>query len=138
MDDTLRRQLLAPAVYGFLVHCGGLPDLSVHLAEVIMDKLGIDEETFDGLSLCGYPSRMQNLFAANTCAETFGDLTGVDGFYKCRDLWWLDLDPKWSRNGFLMPVRDSKRGWFSGLFAFRHPGDGAPFPVRVRHERRAG
>ena len=135
-SDALKRQLKVPAVYGFLVHyC--LSDLSAHLAESIMKRWGIDEDALDRLVLRAYPTQIQNLIASKACADEFGDLSTVRGFYLCNDVWWLDLDPRWSGNGFLMPVRDGRRRWFSGLFAFRGPSDDRPFSVRVRGERAA-
>jgi hypothetical protein len=129
IDSSLRRQLLGPACFAFLIHCGGLHELEVSLADRIMQSWGIDDDDIDRLALRGYPSRIENLFAANECAKKFGgdDLATVEGFYKCRGLWWLDLDPKWCRNGFLMPVRDERHGWISSLLVFRDPKDRRPF-----------
>jgi hypothetical protein len=135
LTDSQRRELLAPAAYYYFLYL--LPALDVRLAEAVMKSLSIDENDLHRLSIRAYPTRNQNLIFSHACSERFGDLSGVDGFYLCQGCWWLDLDERWTTNGFLMPVRDAQRLWFSGLMAFRYPGDKHPFPAKVRSERKA-
>jgi len=133
----MNEHLLAPACYAFLIHCGGLPPLSKHLAEEIERVWGIDDDTIERLALRAYPTKIQNLIASHACTAKFGDLARVGAFYRFRGCWWLDLDEKWCRNGFLMPIIDARWGWISSLVAFRHTRDQRPFPVQLRAERRA-
>lgn len=130
-----RKQLLTPAVLGYLFVGGGLPYLSVTLAEAIKRAWSIDDEMIDRLHLAAAPSRIQNMMISTECAERYGDLSDVEGFYKCNDLWWLDVDEEFAGNGFLMPVSHPKYGWLDRMVAFRGPKDKHGFAVKVRRER---
>lgn len=133
-----RAQLLTPAVLGFLFLCErGLPRLSVTLAEAICRAWSVDLEDVDRLHLCACPTRIQNFFIAETCAQEFGDLSRVAGFYRCNDLWWMDLDENLAGRGFLMPVTHPKYGWIDRMVLFRGPKDKHGVPVRVRKDKAA-
>lgn len=133
-----RSQLLTPSVLAFLFLTDqGLPRLPVSLAEAIMRSWSIDEETVDSLHLAAIPSRIANMMISSECAQRFGDLSRVEGFYKCRDLWWLDIDERLAEQGFLMPVTHRRFGWIERMVAFRDPRDKRGFPVRVRRELRS-
>ena len=130
-----RRQLLAPAVYAFLVHGGGLPDLAVSVVQAIMRSWGCDEDLIKRLALTGYPSRVANVVIANETVQRFGDLSEVEGFYQHDGCWFMDLDERWADTGFLMPVTHAQHGWISALMAFRNARDERPFRLKVRRER---
>ena len=117
------------AIIAYLVYfC--LPSVSESLAQAIMRKWDLSEQEFDTLAIRAYPSLSTNLIAAHACFERFGDLSSIPGFYFC-NVWRLDLDEKFSRTGYLMPVRNA-RGWFESLRAFRNPQDERGFLVKVR------
>lgn len=132
-----RHQLLSPAVLAYLFLGGGLPRLSIGLANAIMESWSIDEETIDRLHLAAIPTKIQNFMIAEAAAQKFGDLSRVEGFYKCRGLWWIDIDHDLAERGFLMPVTHTRYGWIDRMVAFRSPKDKQGFPVKVRRETRA-
>ena len=135
---SLRETLIAPACYALL--CYGervLPPLSVHLAEAICKSWGVDLETLDRLGVVRWPTSVENHFAAAACAEMFGDLSGVEGFFRHNNLWRLDLDDDHCERGFLMPVSNPRFGYVDRVVAFKHPSDRHPFPLKTRREMRA-
>lgn len=140
-------QLRAAGILAFLVHGGVLPDLPIRTAEAIARSWGVDRSVVETLSLCGYPSEVENILICAEASARFGDLTCVPGFYKQSniddgegepyDFWRLDLNPKWADSGFLYPVPDRRFGIFTHLLAFRHAKDAKPFTVEVRGDRKA-
>lgn len=129
-----RKQLLTPAVLGYLFVGGGLPYLSVPLAEAIKRAWSIDDETLDHLHIAAVPTRIQNFFIAEECARRFGDLSTVEGFYRCKDLWWMDIDERLAGRGFLMPITHVKYGWIDRMVVFRNAQDKHGFPLKLRKE----
>lgn len=139
-------QLLTAAVYGFLVHCAILPDLPLHRANAIASTWGVDRAVVERLSVCGYPSEVENILICGEASAKFGDdLVYVPGFYKQTkiddgegepyDFWRLDLNPRWSETGFIVPQTHKQFGFYSSLLAFRSARDTRPFTVEVRADR---
>ena len=97
---------------------------------------GFDEEEISRLAIRSCPCRITNMFAADACAEKYGDLADIPGFYRCGDRWWLDLDERLAHRGLILPIRDSQRPFLiTGVRVFRHLRDDRPFILRVRSER---
>jgi hypothetical protein len=121
-------------VYEYLVrHC---LNLYVDTARDIERHWGFEAEEIGRLELRSVPSFITNLFGSDACAERFGDLSDIPGFYRCRDHWWLDIDEPFARRGVIVPIRDPQRPTFiTGLRVFRHVRDLHPFVLRVRQER---
>jgi hypothetical protein len=136
LDESLRAKLRRSAVYHFLVreclnfYVGTLRDIEQHW--------GLDRADVDRLGIASPPTWVTNLIGANACAEKFGGLADVPGFYCCGGLWWLDIDEGLARRGLILPVRDPKRpSLITNLQVFRHVRDPRPFLLRVRTERGA-
>jgi hypothetical protein len=110
-------------------------NLYVDTARDIKRHWGLEMEEIARLELRSPPNFVTNLIASNDCAERF-DLVGVEGFYQCRGLWWLDIDVRLATRGLIVPTRDRKRPTFIvGLQIYRHVRDSRPFMLRVRQER---
>lgn len=122
--------LLPAAVNAYLIHfC--LSDIAESIANAITRKWSLTDDEFDSLAIKAYPSEITNLIASHACFEMFGErIAHVPGFY-FSNVWRLDLNPRWSNNGYLMPQRDS-RGFIVRLRAFRNPHDEHGFAVKVR------
>ncbi len=132
----LQPKLRRSAVYQFLIreclnfYVGTLRDIEQHW--------GLDRAEVDRLGIASPPTWVTNLIGANACAEKFGDLFDIPGFYSCNDLWWLDIDERLARRGVILPVRDPRRpNLITDLQVFRHVRDPRPFLLKVRTERKA-
>ena len=126
---TLSPQVFRAAVFYYLVH--ECLNLYVDTMKDIERVWGLEEEEVFRLGICSCPSQVNNLIAASACAERFGELTRLPGFYLCDGCWWLDIDANLSCRGLFVPVRDS-RLWIVGLRVFRNVRDERPFMLRVR------
>ncbi len=132
---SFRPKLRRAAVYEYLVR--DCLNLYVDSLSDIERVWGLDREDVDRLGIVSCPSEVGNIIGAGACAQRFGELFDVPGFYRCSGCWWLDLDARLARRGLIVPVRDSR--WpslMSGLRIFRHVRDQRPFILRVRAERR--
>jgi hypothetical protein len=100
---------------------------------------GLERDETDRLGLASPPTWVTNLIGSNACAEKFGDLADIPGFYKCDNLWRLDIDERLARRGLILPTRDPQRPLLIvGLRVFRHVRDEKPFILRVRSEGEKG
>jgi hypothetical protein len=136
--DTAR--LLVPAVYYSLIDYLG--DISEGLCEALLREWCIDRERFNRLNIRRAPTRLQNLFIAFELNNRFGSeaLKTVPGFYQAENsyndpLWWIDIDPRHSRNGFILPERNPRYGFIDRLRIYRSPQDPEGFVLTTRDER---
>lgn len=130
-----RLDLRRCAAYQYLVR--ECLNLSVSTLRDIEHVWGLDSEDVERLGIVSCPPQATNLIAAGAVAEKFGEsvLYDVDGFYKCGECWWLDLDPRLSRRGLIVPMRH----WYwpnliTDLQVFPHVR-ARPFLLRTRAER---
>lgn len=131
-NDVLPAKMRQAAVYFYLI-CECL-SITVDTMRDATHVWGLQEEDVFRLAIRSCPSKVTGLIAASACAEKFGKLFDIPGFYLCNGCWWLDVDSRLSHRGLLVPVRDS-RLWIVGLHVFRHARDERPFMLRVRPER---
>jgi hypothetical protein len=152
----MRELLPRAAVFGFLIDwCF---TLRKNTAADIERHWQLPPEEAYALGIRSCPTEIQNIIASSACAERFGDdlLNDIPGFYKfdrqgsqcnClewRDdclchlqLWRMDLDPRLSFRGFILPVRDPQFLFFDALRVFRNAQDSTGFIYRLRTERAA-
>lgn len=151
----LRDQVLVAAVYSTFIESLSLYESTMATLERNWD---LDFQQVERLGIRPCPTDVANIMASGECARRFGDLLrSVPGFFSydrlpcvCADCdvcefesihgcvcalktWRVDLRPKLSRNGIIVPQRN-QRGWISRLWIFRHCGDRHPFPLAVRGE----
>lgn len=91
----------------------------------------LEEEQVFRLCIVNAPTIVYDLIGCNYLAERFGDLSDIDGFYRLRGCWRLDIDERLAARGLILPVRDS-RMWIVALRVFRHVRDKRPFLLRTR------
>jgi hypothetical protein len=141
VTESEKQQLLIPAVYGFLIHyCLG--DIGDGLYKALLRRWPISPDRFERLHIQRAPTRWQNLFAAFECQKQFGSeaLKTVPGFYQAENvyhepLWWIDIDPAHSRNGFILPELNPKYKFIDRLRVYRDPLDSEGFVLTTRDER---
>jgi hypothetical protein len=128
--DLVRRS----AVYSFLVRC--CLGLCAETEKDIEKHWGNSREEISDAGIVSSPTRIFNFFAAAACAEKYGDLGDIPGFYRCGDDWWLDVDERLATRGLVLSVRHSQYpGLIIGLRVYRHARDDRPFMLRVRGQR---
>ena len=155
VPPELRTAMLTTAVYSTFID--SLP-LHVETVRILESAWSLDLAQVERFGIRQCPTVVENIMASGSCAQRYGDcLNQVSGFYfhnrlpcVCRncdfcEFWWIDscvcalktwrvdLDPKLSQTGIIVPQRNW-RGWISRLWIFRHPGDQCPFPLTVRGE----
>jgi hypothetical protein len=156
VPPELRAEMLVAAVFWTLID--SLPS-DPSTVETLVRRWSLDPVQVERWSIRQCPTVAQNLVASAECARVYGDrLKRVPGFYSydrlpcvCADCdfcelgpldtcacetksWRVDLDPKLSHHGIIVPQRKRCAWMISGLSIFRHPGDQRPFPLRVRGE----
>lgn len=155
IDKALRQQLAAPAVYGHLIHtCFSLCE---DVAQAIERDWQLSASDIDRLAIKSCPSYTGNLLASYSLQKTFSGevLAQTPGIYAfdyssqpcvCFDFrndcvcnlkfWRIDIDPKHSERGFILPIRHPRLLFFEALRIFRHSRDPHGFLLRVRTEER--
>jgi hypothetical protein len=130
-----REDLRCSAVYEYLIR--QCLNRTVNTQKDVTQVWGLDPEDVERLGIVSCPPEATNLIAAGAVVEKFGEsiLHDVDGFYKCGSCWWLDLDPRLARRGFIIPVRH----WYwsnliTDLEVFPHVR-ARPFLLKTRAER---
>lgn len=145
MNAHTRKRFLARASDSLIVHTGlvlltreCLPGVDERIAEQICKRWNLSDRDYDLLSLCCWPNEAQNLVGCHGLYELIGERIGLipgiyrePGFGAEAGCWKLDLDPRHSGTGFLMPIRNHHR-WCYELRAFRSWRDESGFQVRVR------
>lgn len=92
-----------------------------------------DSELFR-LGVCSVPSEVLNALVCASLAERFGeDIILCGCCYRLNGSWRLDLDPKLSSRGLLLPARN-QRGLITHLLVFRYPDDPYPFKLKLRED----
>jgi hypothetical protein len=154
-EPDAQHAMVVAAVYSVLIESLPLYTSTVTTLEKHWD---LDLAQVECLGIRPSPTDIVNVFASAECAERFGDrLVQVPGFFSYNRLpcvcasceccqfrwsedcicankvWRIDLDPKLSRRGLIVPQRDL-RGLIERLWIYRHTGDRRPFPLMIRRE----
>lgn len=124
-QSAARRHL----VYSALIHACLSLNQDTH--RDIINDWRLEDSDISQLGLVSVPFDTLNLIACELLSRTLGDLADVPGFFRMRDCWRLDLDPRLWRRGVLLPVRND-RLQITALKVFRHTRDESPFVLRTR------
>lgn len=157
LSPALRELMPRAAVHSYLIHnCFSLRE---DTAKAIERDLGYSPaEIIDRFSVRSCPANVGNLLASAACLKRFGRdaLLGTPGFYPLTresepcfclewrsdcvcalESWRLDLDPRLTDRGFILPIRHSRYPMiFEALRIFRDTRDPRGFLLKVRRDER--
>ena len=151
LSPERRARVERQCVIAFLVfEC--LPDLSEEVIRAIEEHHKLSPVDITRRQIKAIPTEDRNMMIAHDCLARYGpDLLQASsmfyGFTRrgpcdycegrdlcCCDLetWRLDIDPRLSKRGIVVPVLDRRSGFFDDLLVFRHAQDDHPFILKVR------
>ena len=135
VQPSMRTLVFRAGVYFFLLtECLSLYESTVR---DIQNHCEINENEILARGIKSCPTWSHNIIGAGACAERFGDLSEVPGFYFVDDRWRLALRPELSVRGFVVPVHHAGLGFIESLQVFRNAKDSKPFTLQVRALRRS-
>lgn len=155
VPPALRELFPRAAVYAHLIYCSF--SLYENTAQAVERDWQLSPAEIERLAIRSCPTYTGNLLASFSLQQNFSPevLSQTPGLYCfdyvsqpcmcfewrteciCDAKWWrIDIDPKHSERGFILPVRHPRHLFFEALRIFRHSRDSQGFLLKLRTDER--